>query len=248
MALKGLSDLAKCDRAIFKRIKICYTGNTIVLCSIMKLELTHSQKMTLQECGQRQITAAKNGNLQLLKKNYNRMDKILRRCGSEQHPFRGFSQQALTQACKQGQTQCAAFLIEHTDISYGEYVAVRGAIEGNHFDCLKLLMEHTTLPFNMYAFCLEQTVSNNQPQCLQILMEHYQDNIEYDTLLMTSAIRNQYECVDILYPIGNPKHVLMRIEAYHDEDLGAYLAAKLQQERLSAEVAVGSSVTSAKKM
>lgn len=213
-------------------------------------QLTHPQTSALQKFGQQQIAAAKIGDLKLLKDNFDGMHALLQQCGLQKHlPAEGFSQQALTHACKTGHAECVAFLIEHTDISYGEYVAVRAAIEGNHFDCLKLLMEHATLPFNMYAFCLEQTVKHNQPQCLRILVEHFQENIDYDTLLMTSAIRNQQECVDILYPVGNPKHVLMRIEMYHDDDgIGSYLAAKLQQERLNAEVAVSLSLPTPKKM
>lgn len=216
----------------------------------MNPELTHAQNIDLQNFGQQQIAAAKIGDLQTLKNNYDGMDMLLRQCGLQQHPSRGFSQQALTQACQEGQTQCAAFLIEHTSIAYGEYVAVRNAVNGNHYECLQLLMENTTLPVHMYQFCLSETVTHNYHQCLKILVDHFQEGADYNTLLMTSAVRNQHECVEILYPIGDPQHALMRIESYYDEDedVGSYLAAKLQQERLNAVVGVGSASPTFKKM
>lgn len=215
----------------------------------MTSKLTHTQNIVLQNFGQRQIAAAKIGDLQSLKDNHELMRTVLHEFGVQQHPSQMFSQQALTHSCKAGHAECVAFLIEHTDISYGEYVAVRAAVEGNHFDCLKLLMEHTTLPLNIYQFCINETIHYNQPQCLQVLVDHFQDGADYNMALVTSAVRDQYECVDILYSVGDPKDAWMRIENYHDdEDVGLYLAAKLQQERLTAEVAVGSSVVSTKKM
>lgn len=215
----------------------------------MTLQLSHEQNIALTNFGQRQIAAAKIGDLQSLKFNYENMHILLQQCGLQQHPSQSFSQQALTQACKGGHTPCAAFLIECTNIAYGEYVAVRNAVSGNYYDCLQLLMEHTTLPLPMYQFCLSETVTKNYYQCLKTLVDHFQDGADYNTLLMTSAVRNQHECVDILYAIGDPKLALMRIETYHDDDVvGSYLAAKLQQERLSAEVAAVSSVVSTKKM
>lgn len=216
----------------------------------MTLKLTHEQNIALTNFGQRQIAAAEIGDLQSLKFHYDNMFSLLQQCGLQQHPSQSFSQQALTQACKAGHTQCAAFLAEHTNIAYGEYVCVRSAVNGNHYDCLQLLMAHTTLPSNMYQFCLSETVTKNYPQCLKILVGYFQDSADYNTLLMTSAVRNQYECVDVLYSVGDPSRALMRIETYYDEydDVGSYLAAKLQQERLSSQVGAGSSLSHSKKM
>lgn len=216
----------------------------------MTSKLTHTQNIALQNFGQRQIAAAKIGDLQSLKDNFDGMHALLQQCGLEKHlPGGGFTQQALTHSCKGGHVPCVAFLIEHTDISYGECVAVRAAVEGNHFDCLKLLLDHITLPLNMYQFCINETVHYNQPQCLQVLVDHFQDGADYNMALVTSAVRDQYECVDILYSVGDPKSAWMRIENYHDdEDVGLYLAAKLQQERLTAEVSVGASLPTPKKM
>ena len=214
----------------------------------MTHELTHSQKSALQQCGEHQITAAQSGDLQSLQDNVGFMHKLLEQFGAQQYPSKGFSQQALLQACKAGHLQCVKFLIEDADISYSQHLAVRCTIESNHADCLKLLMEHTQLPLHIYQLCLSESVKHNQPQCLQILVDHFQDNADYNTLLMTSAIREHHECVDILYPIGNPKHALMRIQTYHDEEMGSYLAAKLQQERLHTAVGGSSSFTRFKKM
>lgn len=176
------------------------------------------------------------------------MHKLLQQFGMPRHPSEGFSQAALSQACKAGHLHCVKFLIEYTDISYSQHLAVRCAIESNHADCLKLLMEHTQLPLHIYQFCLSESIEHNQPQCLQILVDHFQDNADYNTLLMTSAIREHHECVDILYPIGDPKHALMRIQTYHHEDLGVYLESKLQKDRLNSAVGEAVPLTSIKKM
>lgn len=212
----------------------------------MAFTTAHSYQMSLQNIVLGQVQAAKIGDLQSLKNHNARLIALLQDDDPKQHTH--LSQEALTQACKAGHLQCVQFLIAYADISYGQHVAVRCAIQSNHPDCLRLLMEHTQLPLPIYQFCLEETAKHNQPQCLKILVDHFQDNADYNTVLMTSAIREHHECVDILYPIGDPKHALMRIQTYHDEEMGSYLAAKLQQERLNVAVGEAASLKIYKKM
>ena len=120
--------------------------------------------------------------------------------------------------------------------------ALAAAARNGHVECLKLLLPVSN-PDDGGSFALRTAAANGQAESVKLLLGH-SDVFAFECAALACAVRyNHSECIDVLYPISDPKQALATLikylkpqDAQHWVQRFAEVEAQQQRTRIAREV------------
>lgn len=120
-------------------------------------------------------------------------------------------QDAVMFAVKHNSVACLEVLVStHPLLQYTN--AFYGAAQNGLLECVQLLSPYVTKA--TFGQALESAARDGRTSTVVFLSDKIEEQSFFNTALRTAALRQQYDCVDVLYPLAQIDEVLRLLHQY----------------------------------